>query len=312
MDTGVLPAHRTAPDLVSRLAEQIVSANPMQRRFLEHALAGLTDAERGEFDHYLGFWLSTGEADIEDIASSYNKIVQSMIVEQAFFRRHKRYRFARYEDVAESVYGSEDYMRPYMMGLAVSTYLWPNHTAISRFFKSVLPPAPRGRYLEVGPGHGVFFMEALKSGRFESCLGVDISATSIAMTRRLLDSGWFGRFDGYELMLSDFLTAELPHNGFDGIVMGEVLEHVEQPDVFMARIRELCRPGAFAFVTTVVNAPAIDHIHLFEEPQAVRDLLHAAGFRIGAERQVPYVNTTLDETMAKRLPLNVAFQIEPV
>ena len=66
MDTRVPPAHRTAPDLVSRLVEQIVSANPMQRRFLEHALAGLSDAERGEFDHYLGFWLSTGEAGIEE------------------------------------------------------------------------------------------------------------------------------------------------------------------------------------------------------------------------------------------------------
>lgn len=312
MDTRVLSACNTAPDLVSRLVEQIVSANPMQRRFLEYALAGLSNAERSEFNHYLGFWLATGEAGIEDIARSYNQIVQSMIVEQTFFRRNRRYRFARYEDVADSVYGSEEFMRPYMMGLAVSTYLWPNHTAISRFFRSVLPRAPHGQYLEVGPGHGVFFIEALKSGRFEACLGVDISATSIAMTRRLLDSGWFGRFGRYELMLSDFLSAELPRHGFDTVVMGEVLEHVERPDMFMARIRELCRPGAFAFVTTVVNAPAVDHIYLFEEPEAVRELLQAAGFRIGAELLVPYVSTTLDETMAKRLPLNVAFQIEPV
>jgi 2-polyprenyl-3-methyl-5-hydroxy-6-metoxy-1,4-benzoquinol methylase len=298
-------------DLVAQLVDYVGAINMMQRRFLEQALAALEPQERKEFNNYLEYWASTQMDAIQLIGDSYNAIVKGMIAEQAFFRRHKRYRYSRYDEVGGIVYGSEEYMRPYMIGLAITTYLWPNHTSISRFFRKVFPTAGGQRYLEIGPGHGMFFLQALSSAKFDHCLGVDISPTSIAMTRRLLESKWFGEFDGYDLMEADFLSADLPAHDFDAIVMGEVLEHVEQPDLFMRRIRELCKDNAFAFVTTVVNSPAIDHIFLFEDPQSIRDLLTASGFRIVAEQLSPYVNSTLAETMAKRLPLNAAFHLAP-
>jgi 2-polyprenyl-3-methyl-5-hydroxy-6-metoxy-1,4-benzoquinol methylase len=309
--TADCPLEFECDDKVAELVRYIGSTNAMQKRFLKQAVAGLTSSERYEFNHFLEYWLSEASATIQTVGDSYNKIVQSMIAEQAFFRRHNRYRFSRYDEVRSTVYGSEEYMRPYMMGLGVSTYLWPNHMAISRFFRSVFPNAPTGSYLEVGPGHGMFFLQALGSAKFDFCLGVDISPTSVAMTRKLLDSKWFGEFSRYDLVEADFLSADLSAHGFDTIVMGEVLEHVERPDLFMGRIHDLSKKGAFIFVTTVVNAPAIDHIYLFDTPQAVRDLLIASGFEIKAEQLSPYVNSTLEETMAKRLPLNVAFQLTP-
>ena len=93
--------------------------------------------------------------------------------------------------------------------------------------------------------------------------------------------------------------------------MGEVLEHVEQPALFMARIRELAAPGAFVFITTAINAPAVDHIYLFDTPDAVRALVRKAGFAIKAELVAPYVGMTLEETLAQKLPINIALQLEP-
>ena len=103
----------------------------------------------------------------------------------------------------------------------------------------------------------MFFMAAARSRKFSNCLGVDLSPTSVALTKSLMGSGHFGRFQDYELRQADFLGAPLPRASFDAIVMGEVLEHVEWPALFMARIRELAAPGAFVFVTTAINAPSI-------------------------------------------------------
>jgi len=91
--------------------------------------------------------------------------------------------------------------------------------------------------------------------------------------------------------------------------MGEVLEHVEEPARFMGRIRELAAPGGYVFITTAINAPAVDHIYLFETPEAVRELVRSAGFAIEGEQTSPYIGMTLEETMAQRLPVNIALQL---
>jgi 2-polyprenyl-3-methyl-5-hydroxy-6-metoxy-1,4-benzoquinol methylase len=298
-------------DLVGELARRIAKANPMTARMLGAALEGLSAEEHGEFETYLAYTLSTGR-DLDEVTEAYNTLLRDTMKEQIFFKRHGRYRHSRYDEVAASVYLNDDYMTRYMLGLAVSTYLWPNHLAIHRFFRAALASAPAGDYLEVGPGHGAFFMAAARSGRFRSCLGVDLSPTSIELTRQLLSSPHFGGFQNFELREADFLAASLPDQAFNAIVMGEVLEHVEAPARFMARLRELAAPGAFVFVTTAINAPTIDHIYLFETPEAVRDMVTVAGFAIRAEQLCPYVGKTLEATMTERLPVNIALVLEPI
>jgi len=295
--------------LVDDLAARIAQANPMTVKVLEGAIAALSSSESEELEAYLAHTLDGGH-DMAFVALSYDTIVKDTLREQIYFRRHGRYRYSRYVDVASSVYMNNDYMSRYMVGLAVTTFLWPNHLAIHRFFREALQHAGGGDYLEIGPGHGVFFMAAMRSGRFRHCLGVDLSPTSIAMTRGLLEGGRFGRFHDYELRQADFLEASLPQKAFQAVVMGEVLEHVESPGDFMSRIAELAAPGAFVFITTAINAPAVDHIFLFDSPGAVRQLARDAGFQVRGEAICPYVGMTLEQTMAQRLPVNIALHLQ--
>jgi 2-polyprenyl-3-methyl-5-hydroxy-6-metoxy-1,4-benzoquinol methylase len=296
--------------LVGDLAERIAQSNPTTVKMLASAIGGLSGDERGELEAYLDYLVAAGH-DIGFIAEAYDTILRDTVREQIFFRRHGRYRYSRYDEVAASVYMNDDYMSRYMVGLAVTTYLWPNHLAIHRFFREELRHAPSGDYLEIGPGHGVFFMAAARSRRFGHCLGVDLSPTSVEMTRSLIASSHFGDFHDYEIRQADFLGAPLPLGAFQAVVMGEVLEHVERPDLFMRRIHDLAAPGAFVFVTTAINAPAIDHIYLFDSPDAVRDLVRQAGFSIHGEQISAYPGMTLDQTMAQRLPINIALRLEP-
>ena len=62
--------------------------------------------------------------------------------------------------------------------------------------------------------------------------------------------------------------------------MGEVLEHVENPLGMLEKINVLLKPTGKAFVTTVINAPAVDHIFLFENAEVVLDMVREAGFSI--------------------------------
>lgn len=295
-------------DKLHTLLDAIIAKNPLQRTFIESSMLGLEAAEKNALESYLSYCVAQG-VGLDFLVECYNTIVRDTLKEQMYFQRHGRYRCASYAEVARSVYLNEEYMKRYMYGLALTTSLWPNHREIHRFFCNVLPKNESGRYLEIGPGHGVYFMDAMRTCKFESYQGVDISPTSIALTRSILESGFFGEFHKFDLTCCNFLEASFFGKKFDAIVMGEVLEHVENPLVFMARIRELSTSKTFVFITTAINAPAIDHIYLFDSPESVRTLVQEAGFFVVSEKISPYPGLDLPETMARRLPVNIAMQL---
>ena len=208
-----MSANSASADLVTDLAERIFSSNPTTARALAAAIEDLTEEERHGLDTYLAYLAGSG-FKLDFVCEAYNTIVRDTVREQIFFRRNGRYRHSTFDEVASSVYLNDDYMSRYMVGLAVTTYLWPNHLAIQRFFRRSLREAPRGDYLEVGPGHGVFFLTAMRSGMFARCLGVDLSPTSVAMTEAILSSSFFGNLKGYELLQADFLEVDLPPKAF--------------------------------------------------------------------------------------------------
>ncbi|MEO8753965.1 MAG: class I SAM-dependent methyltransferase, partial [Casimicrobiaceae bacterium] len=194
----------------------------------------------------------------------------------------------------------------------LSSYLWPNHLALFRFFRASLPTDRRGDYLEIGPGHGYFFKTAMQLSRYDAFFGIDISETSIALTRELVDRYGGESAARVHLQCLDFLEADLPRAGFAAIVMGEVLEHVEAPEQFLRRIASLAANDAFLFVTTCINAPAIDHIRLFRHPRELQDMFAACGMAIRQERICPHAGKTLDECLAERYAVNVAYVLERI
>jgi len=108
----------------------------------------------------------------------------------------------------------------------------------------------------------------------------------------------------------DFLSADLPPGGFDAIIMGEVLEHVEQPEKFMKQIHRLAKEDAYIFITTCVDAPVVDHIYLFENTKQIADLFMRCGLKIKEELFLPYEGKTLEESFAQRLPVSVAYVLQ--
>jgi len=293
--------------LFKELIKEIAKVNPLQGQFVEDNIVNLTIEEKQSFASYLHY-CQKQDISTAFLASSYDLIVRDTFKEQVYFQRHKQYRYATYAEVAQSVYHSPEYMSKYMYGLALSAYLWPNHREMHNFFLSQLPKNNDGNYLEVGPGHGFYFMQSMRHSNFKHFTGVDISATSVEMTKSILSSNHFGQFSHFDINQCDFLNWETSKK-FDFIVMAEVLEHVENPQLFLKKIKDSLTTTGKAFITTCINAPAIDHIYLYRSIDELIAQVNDENLVVIEQLIVPYLHLSLEETMAKQLPVNIAMSL---
>ena len=88
--------------------------------------------------------------------------------------------------------------------------------------------------------------------------------------------------------------------------MGEVLEHVEKPLEMLEKIYELISEKGKAFITTVINAPTLDHIYLFRNIEEVLEIAKSAGFKV-----VDYFCSTagdisIEKAIKKKQAINIA------
>jgi 2-polyprenyl-3-methyl-5-hydroxy-6-metoxy-1,4-benzoquinol methylase len=155
------------------------------------------------------------------------------------------------------------------------------------FFKTCLTAnGPFQQCLEIGAGHGIFTAEVMRSFPRAEMTVVDISQTSIDLTRQMLNT--FEVDDTRVRFVHDNFLTMPPHpGGFDFIIMGEVLEHVNDAPQFMSQARELLRPDGKIFMTTCANCPAVDHVYHFHSVPEIRHLIGAAHLIIARELVLP-------------------------
>ena len=131
----------------------------------------------------------------------------------------------------------------------------------------------------MGGGHGLYLRAFCSEANSNAKVDVvDISPTSLRLCQEMAAA------PNAEFILGD--VHDFSRAQYDFITMGEVLEHVEDPIKLLRKLRTLCCPGGSIFVTTPTNAPAIDHIYLFETVQDIRDVIGQAGLEILNEIQV--------------------------
>jgi SAM-dependent methyltransferase len=207
--------------------------------------------------------------------------------EQVRFLQSQEYAHSDFETARREVYDNPEVMEKfYLEGLLMSHAFWPIHFDIHTFFRdSFLPRVPdEGCGAEYGFGHGLYLHDILEARPGAKAKGFDISDSSRRFAARLL--GMAGIAPGrYELAFAD-VNRPLP--GADGeyrwAVFAEIMEHIPDPLFSLRELRRCLAPGAPAFLTTVVNSNAIDHLYLFRAPDDVRRMLAEAGFEIVDER----------------------------
>ena len=226
--------------------EKTKAHHPVHAKYLENI--SLEKEDREEFENLLSYYEQRLNLSIEDQVQCYLKFLHKNLEETKFFLEHHHYRYATFEEVKNQVYFNEDYMQKYMVGLAISSYLWGTHISARKVFSHYLNQLQKNKelsYLEVGPGHGEYFLRAIKSEAFGRCVGIDISPTSCKMTQEIVAS--HTDFTKADFLCKDFLAFQTEEK-YDLITMGEVLEHVERPLEFLKKSRVLLNGGGGNFL----------------------------------------------------------------
>ena len=112
-----------------------------------------------------------------------------MMVSQLYFYKHKKYPLNEQSDAFKKVYDNVDEMKAYMIGVAISQFLWPTHYAMHSFFINKINNfnGNGNNYREIGCGHCLFLLEAIK--KFKKTVNfeiVDISKTSIEISKSII------------------------------------------------------------------------------------------------------------------------------
>jgi 2-polyprenyl-3-methyl-5-hydroxy-6-metoxy-1,4-benzoquinol methylase len=164
-----------------------------------------------------------------------------------------------------------------MNALLVSQVMWKHHFNIFMYFQSHLKTLFKGHsklsILDIGPGHGFFsYLVKKEFPDYEKIDIVDISDTSLEMTKKIIG------FDADKIKYTkkDIFDYD-DSNKYDFIVLGEVLEHLDEPKQILIKLSKLLKPGGLLWITTPTNSPALDHVYLFKTKEEVLTLISDSG-----------------------------------
>jgi DNA-binding ferritin-like protein (Dps family) len=284
--------------------------NALQSKYLNNSLSDITLEEKKKLENLLNFYMLRENSTMEQIVDKYLNHITSLVEEQRYFVEWGKYRFSTFAEV-EKYYKDSNFMDSYTIALGLSTYLWYLHRELMRLFCNNLKMSDLGggvkyKYLEIGPGHGEYFATAMQRTNFDKYMAVDISKTSVDLTRDYIQYSMPGTDKAYEVIHEDifkYQTQEL----FDMVVMGEVLEHVENPRSFLRRVHQLAADDACIFITTAINAPQPDHIYLFNNLKEVTTLIEEEQFDIVDSVVVNANGIPLEKAEKRKVAINVGF-----
>lgn len=204
--------------------------------------------------------------------------------EQIMFDRTGKYSCQDAQQAYRFIY-TQEAMRVYIEGLMLTYLFWPNHYAMMEFYQShILKDKPK-KVLEVGAGHGLFSSELLREIDADVTI-VDISPISIETCREMVPAG-------VDFNLTDYITWNIVDT-FDFIVMGEVLEHVDDPSLFLRKTYSALSDNGSVYLTTCAECPAVDHVYRFKTVDEIREIVTKCGFFIEKELVLSAPPTTIN------------------
>jgi 2-polyprenyl-3-methyl-5-hydroxy-6-metoxy-1,4-benzoquinol methylase len=291
-------------DVFENLVRQIIDTNPFIKKRLKKFLADKDKEFFLDANAKIKIILSSMECEdpLKEIVNFFNKMTLDFLSAQIQFRKTYNYPITDDKIAKEAVYKNCEVMTYYMYGLFASYFLWPNHYEIYKYFNRILTKFDSiGAHLEVAPGHGLFTSEVRARHRECKSTLVDISETSLNITKRVLER--FGVAQNVSFQKCDF-NEFYSESKYDLIVMGEVLEHVGNPATFLIKTRSLLNRSGKIFITTCTDAPAIDHVYHFKSLNEIRELCTDSGLTIEDERAISADYPSIEEAALNRSTIN--------
>lgn len=292
---------------IEYLKNKIFEKSPFQQKKLEDFFSKQDEKFNQDFElfleEYIGY-LNKNSLTIEYGIDAYLKMVSDMFKSQIKFMRTGKYPVSKTSDAIDNVYNDKQEMLSYMIGLALSQYLWSTHYEMFNHLKEELRKNAKEikTYLEIGPGHGLFLKNAIDILNEDTNMTtIDISPISLEVSKSIIE--YFYPNKNIKFINEDMLKLDLDSN-CDFIVMGEVIEYVETPELLLKKISKLLSQNGKAFLSTCVNCPAIDHVYHFHTVEEIREMFGKCGLEIISEKVLPVEDLPMCEIEHKKITIN--------
>lgn len=273
-------------DIIKSFINTLEEINKFHSRYVLKQLNALNQSEKDCFINLIKYFIHKGY-DTNFIVSSYNSMVKDSIIHQRYFVSHNDYMYHSFEEVNQAIYDNPDKMQEYLIGLSISHYLWNNHVTLNRYFTEKFNAFVgadkyiKNHYLEVGPGYGESFLYALNNSNFLFYEGIDVSSTSVKNSNDYIQYNLslvnnLKKSSVYKIIKQDFYDYN-SQKKVDAFICSEVLEHIENPHLFLTKIADITHKDSFIYLTTAINAPSSGHIYLFRNADEVFNMVNGAG-----------------------------------
>lgn len=213
------------------------------------------------------------------------------------------YLFSSYKEAHDKVYQNKEVMESrYLNGLLLSQALWINHHKIINYFITEFchQTTETGKVMEVPVGSGIFISEFAARNKNWAAEAYDISPSSVAFAKKIIKM----KMPDSTITIIQKNIFDLPQEiKYDKIICGELLEHLEDPDQLLIKLKSMLHSQGRLFLTTAIWAAAIDHIYLFKSAQEVRAMLQQH-FTIEKELVLTVFSGKLAED--EKTPINYA------
>lgn len=296
------------PTNFEKIINSIYKKSPLQKKKLESYLSSQPESFFEEADKFIADYsryLESQGISFDYAIDAYLKMCKDMVKSQIYFMKTNKYPVSNQQDAFNLVYNSKTEMKSYMVGLALSQYLWSSHYEMFTHLRKALKQNKKNikNYLEVGPGHGLFLKEAMTTlGQHCNYTAVDISDTSLELTQSIIS--FFELNDCDITYINDDMLNITTTSLYDFIVMGEVLEHVDKPNHLLDKLNALLSLHGEAFISTCVDCPTIDHVYHFKSMDEIQDMLRKSNFDIVSEKILPVENLPMNEIIRNNITIN--------
>ena len=292
------------------IIDAVLAIWPEHARYIDKSMAARDAGQRDTTEVLAQAALVLAGDRLGEIAKHYRWTCDRLRDEELFFHRNGRYRLSTFEEANAEVYSNAAYMEKYVDGLLFSQILWFNHATSCHFFLTTTPTLlkPGGRFLEIGPGHGLMTALALRDFGLTEAVAWDLSAVSIDQTRHAL--GLLG-FENVQFAVQDIMDVEPGTHAFDLVVLSEILEHLEDPKAAMKKIHGAVKPGGLVFVNVPINSPSPDHLYLMESEDDARALVADTGFEIVSEAFFATQGTKLERALRNKVSVSACMFARP-
>ena len=294
--------------IFEELISIISTKSPLQKKKLSKYFKNQDQRYLNLFSQFLkdyNGYLESQSIDFKYAIDAYLKMCLDMVKSQIYFIKNEKYPIVDAKEAYDKVYNDKDEIKSYMIGLALSQFLWKTHYEMFSHLKKSIRNfnGQISSYLEIGPGHGLFLKEAIQSlDNKVKFTAVDISQTSIEITQSIINH-FFNDTVKIEYIIKDMLQLDI-HNKYDFITMGEVLEHVNKPEKLLNKFEYLLTDTGKGFISTCVDCPTIDHVYHFKSVEEIRQMIADSKLSICSEKVLPVEDLPMEEIIEKKITIN--------